>query len=107
MADVLRALAAGGSRGSKLATIICDLVVQGAELGELEPYEIEDPTRRGDPHAPRIKFRGFRREWLDCLSSVLETDALESMSAARIVELLLHGDFAQLVSSLSLESNYE
>ena len=92
MADVLRALAAGGSRGSKLATIICDLVVQGAELGELEPYEIEDPTRRGDPHAPRIKRKGFRREWLERLSKAIETGALDHLSTARVVEILLQAN---------------
>jgi hypothetical protein len=36
---VLRALAGGGSRGSKLATVIQRLVLEAAELGELETYQ--------------------------------------------------------------------
>jgi hypothetical protein len=40
MADaVLRALAAGGRPGAKLADIIQRLVVKAAELGELETYQ--------------------------------------------------------------------
>jgi hypothetical protein len=87
---VLRTIGAGGRRGTKIATIICALVVQGAELGELEEYEIPDPDNP-DPDAALKKCRGFRREWLDRLRKAIETDAVDYLSSDRIVEILLQG----------------
>jgi hypothetical protein len=87
---VLRAIAAGGRPGSKVATIICDLVVKGGELGELDEYEVPDPDNR-DPKAPPIKRKRIPRQWLDRLSRAIETGAIERLSSERIVEILLQG----------------
>jgi len=87
---VLRTIGAGGRPGSKVATIICDLVVKGGELGELEEYEIPDPENR-DPKAPPIKRTRMPRQWLDRLARAIETGAIERLSTARIVEILLQG----------------
>ena len=87
---VLRTIAAGGRPGSKVATIICDLIVEGGELGELEEYEMPDPENR-DPAAPPVKCKRMPRQWLNRLSRAIETGALERLSTKRIVEILLQG----------------
>jgi hypothetical protein len=89
-AVILRAIGASGRPGSKVATIICDLVVKGGELGELEEYEISDPENR-DPNAPPIKRKRLPRQWLDRLARAIETGAIERLSSERIVEILLQG----------------
>jgi hypothetical protein len=86
---VLRTIAAGGRPGSKVATIICDLVVKGGELGELEEYEFKDP--KADPDAKPVKRRRMPRGWLERLSQAMETGAIERLSTDRIVEILLQG----------------
>lgn len=87
MSAILRAIGAGGRPGAKVATIICDLVVKGGELGELEEYEIPDR----DPKAPPIKRKRLPRQWLDRLARAIETGAIERLSSERIVEILLQG----------------
>jgi hypothetical protein len=87
---VLRTIAAGGRPGSNVATIICDLVVKGGELGELEEYEFKDPTD-ADPDAKPVKRRRMPRIWLDRLARAIETGAIERLSTTRIVEILLQG----------------
>jgi hypothetical protein len=86
-AVVLRAIAAGGQSGSKVATIICDLVVKGGELGELDEYEVPDR----EPKVPPIKRKRLPRQWLDRLAKAIETGAIERLSSERIVEILLQG----------------
>lgn len=81
-----RALVNGGRRGSKVAAIICQLVVKGGELGELDQYEFLDPVS----HETRIGRRP-PREWFDRLSKAIETDAIEALSVDRVVEILLQG----------------
>ncbi len=85
MADVvLRAIAAGGRRGSKLADIICQLVVKGGELGELHQY----PYLDGDEWKVG---KCMPRAWLDRLAKAIETGAIDVVSSGRIVEILLQG----------------
>jgi hypothetical protein len=83
----LRAIGAGGRRGTKLATVICALVVEGGEQAELEEYEIRDPDNP-DSDAPLKKCRGFRRVARSAAQAI-ETDAIDYLSAERIVEILL------------------
>jgi hypothetical protein len=81
---VLRAIGAGGPLGLRLADIICDLVVKGAELGELETYPYQD-------HDEWQVGKRMPREWLDRLAKAIETGAIEHVSTERIVEILLQG----------------
>jgi hypothetical protein len=56
---VLKALSAGGSRASALADVICTLVSEGAQLGELR-----DPESGGLDSLPI--------EWLERLARAIE-----------------------------------
>jgi hypothetical protein len=93
MSDViLRAIAGGGHRGTKLADIICKLVIDGGQLGELAEYEIPDLDQpKPEPgQKPSMKTcRTLPRSWLDRLVKAIETDAIDHVSIARIVEVLL------------------
>jgi hypothetical protein len=82
---VLRALAGGGSRGSKLATVIQRLVLEAAELGELETYQYV-----GD-RGQLVMGRKFPPRWFDRLDKAIETDAIDHLSVDRIVEIMLQG----------------
>jgi hypothetical protein len=86
MADVvLRALAGGGGRGSKLATVIKRLVLEAAELGELETYQYF-----GD-RGQLVTGRKFPARWFERLDKAIETDAIDLLSVDRIVEIMLQG----------------
>jgi len=85
---IIRTLAAGGRSGTKLATVICDLVVKGAPLGELDEW-VRDPTNP-DP-AALIKRQCMPREWLDRLDKAIETGAFDLIPADRIVDIILQG----------------
>jgi hypothetical protein len=94
MSSILRAIGAGGQVAEKLADIICRLVVHGAELGELEEYEIPDPDKPkpAPGEEPTTKTcRTIPRQWLDRLAKAIETGAIERLSSERIVEILLQG----------------
>ncbi|ODM77778.1 hypothetical protein [Bradyrhizobium elkanii] len=88
---IVRCLAAGGPRASNLADVICLLIVKGAELGELEEYEVpdRDAIAAGAVDPPRLKRRGFRREWLGRLSDAIAADAFSRLPARDIVDRLL------------------
>jgi hypothetical protein len=86
--QILRTLAAGGSRGHKLAGIICDLVAKGGQLGELIEYDHPDPALRRNDGA---KCRRMPHEWLVRLDKAIETEAIDWLGAERIVEILLQG----------------
>ncbi|NEU95067.1 hypothetical protein [Bradyrhizobium uaiense] len=90
-AAIARCLAAEGPEAMTLAEVICQLVVKGAELGELEEYEIpdRDAIAAGVVDPPRLKRRGFRREWLERLGVAIELEAISALSADKIVERLL------------------
>ncbi|WP_338826728.1 hypothetical protein [Bradyrhizobium sp. 27S5] len=74
-----------------LADVICQLVVKGAELGELEEYEIPDldAIAAGVVDPPRLKRRCLRREWLARLVDAIELDAFSRLQARDIVDRLL------------------
>lgn len=74
-----------------LADVICQLIVKGAELGELEEYEIpdRDAIAAGAVDPPRLKRRGFRREWLERLGVAIEREAISRLPAQDIVLRLL------------------
>ncbi|MBR1206977.1 MULTISPECIES: hypothetical protein [unclassified Bradyrhizobium] len=88
---IVRCLAAGGAPAMVLAEVICLLVVKGAELGELEEYEIpdRDAIAAGAVDPPRLTRRGFRREWLGRLSDAIAADAFSRLPARDIVDRLL------------------
>jgi hypothetical protein len=95
MADVvLRTLAGGGSRGSKLATVIQRLVLEAAELGELETYQY-----LGD-RGLLTTGRKFPPRWFDRLDKAIETDAFDHLSVDRIVEIMLQGPRYSVVTGL-------
>jgi hypothetical protein len=94
MSAILRAIGAGGQVAEKLADIICRLVVHGAELGELEEYEIPDPDqpKPAPGEKPATKTcRTIPRGWLDRLTTAIERGAIDRISTERIVEILLQG----------------
>ncbi|UGY14609.1 hypothetical protein HAP48_0039685 [Bradyrhizobium septentrionale] len=88
---IVRCLAAGGPPAMALADVICQLVVKGAELGELEEYEIPDldAVAAGVVDPPRLKRRRFRRDWLERIFDAIELDAFSRLPARDIVDRLL------------------
>lgn len=84
MTTVIRTLAAGGRRATKLADIICDLVVKGGQLGELESYRAVSAGVAVDARRPP-------REWFERLGKAIETEAIDYLSIDLIVEVLLQG----------------
>jgi hypothetical protein len=86
LADVvLRALAAGGRSGAKLADVIKRLVLEAAQLGELDSYQY-----LGDG-GQLVTGKQFPPRWLDRLDKAIETGAIEHLSVDRIVEIMLIG----------------
>jgi hypothetical protein len=88
MTAVLRALAGSDETASKLASVIVLLIHHGAELGELEAYELPDPL---GPEGSSLKCKRLRSEWLERLGVAVERNALAAMDAERVVEILLQG----------------
>jgi hypothetical protein len=82
---VLRTLAAGGQLGLKLAEIIRRLVVEAAQLGELEIYQYVGAAGQ------LVTGKGFPPRWLDRLDKAIETGAIECLSTERIIEIMLQG----------------
>jgi hypothetical protein len=88
MTAVLLALAADDETAIKLASVIALLVRRGAELGELEAYELPDPLGLD---GSTLKCKRVRGEWLERLGVAVERNALASMDAERVVQILLQG----------------
>jgi hypothetical protein len=88
MTAVLRALAGNDEAAIKLASVIALLIRRGAELGELEAYELPDPL---GPDGSTLHCKRLRSEWLERLCVAVERDALATMDAERVVEILLQG----------------
>ena len=82
---VLCTLATGGRLGSKLAEIIHRLVVEAAQLGELESYQYIGAGGQ------LVTGKGFPTRWLDRLDKAIETGAIECLSIERVVEIMLQG----------------
>ena len=85
---VMITLAHKGRHGIKLATVICDLVIKGGQLGELELGEwVSQP----DPQEPMRQQKRMPRVWLDRLDNAIRTGAFERLPAERIVDIILQG----------------
>jgi hypothetical protein len=82
---VLRALARDSVIGLKVADSIRDLIIKGAELGELESYQY-----LGDG-GQLVTGKRIPARWLDRLDRAIETDAIDHLSVDRIVEIMLQG----------------
>lgn len=80
---LIKTLAAGGPRGAALADAITGLIVEGAELGELQEVVIRNPD--GQPRTVRT----MPPEWLDRLTRAIDVGAFERMSAQQIVARIL------------------
>ena len=80
---VLQTLAAGGDRADGLASAICRLVIEGAELGALEDREILQAD--GSTRTVRI----IPRQWLERLQRAVNVGAFERLSLDQIVERIL------------------
>jgi hypothetical protein len=79
---LLPVLAQRNKNSTKLATIICRLVTDGAELGELE-----EVTRFAFGEARVV--RTIPQQWLQRLAVAVERGALERMPVDRIVARLM------------------
>ncbi len=84
---ILRALAAGGRPGDKVASALCRLISDGAQLGELEPYEFRDPATGEIKLGKRPPLH-----WLERLAKAIETHAIDRLSVERTVEIILRGE---------------
>jgi len=86
MADrVLATLSAGGRQATKLATVIQRLVLEAAQLGELEAYQYVSAG------GELVTGRKFPPRWLDRLDKAIETGAIDCLSVDRVVEIMLQG----------------
>jgi hypothetical protein len=77
---VLKTLAAGGQRADVLASAICDLVVKGAPLGELEV---------------QAGVKVFPTAWLSRLAQAIELGVLDKPKPStlrHVVDRILIGD---------------
>jgi hypothetical protein len=82
---VLRTIAAGGELGTKLADVIKALVLEAAELGELDSYQYLGAGGQ------LVTGKHFPPRWFDRLDKAIETGAIEHLSIDRIVEIMLRG----------------
>lgn len=85
VSTLLRTLAAGGPIGLMLADIIQRLVLEAAQLGELESYQYLGAS------GELVMGKQFPTRWLDRLDKAIETEALDHLSIDRIVEIMLQG----------------
>ena len=84
MADDLLTLMAGkGKLAEDCATAICNLVMQGAELGALDEIELIGPD--GTVRIVRI----FPKAWLERLQKAVNVGAFEKLTVDQIVERIL------------------
>jgi hypothetical protein len=88
MTALLRALAGDDEVAIKLASVIALLIRRGGELGELESYQLPDPL---GPEGSTLQCKRLRSEWLERLGVAVERNALATMDAERVVEILLQG----------------
>src|SRR5260221_14608454 len=74
---VLKTLAAGGQRASVVASVICRLVIEGAELGALDDIEVVS----GADGKPRT-VKTLPREWLARLARAIELGVFDKPGPA-------------------------
>jgi hypothetical protein len=82
--SLLQTLSAGGQRADALASVVCRLVTEGAELGALEERRIVG--------ADGVLIRTVRlipKLWLERLDHAVDVGALERMSVGDIVDRIL------------------
>jgi hypothetical protein len=82
--NILQTLSAGGQRADALASVVCRLVTEGAELGALEERQIigaDGVLVRTVKLIPRV--------WLERLDRAVDVGALERMSVTDIVDRIL------------------
>jgi hypothetical protein len=82
---VLRTLSTGGREANKLATVIQRLVLEAAQLGELEEYQYLGAD------GELVTGKKFPSRWFDRLDKAIETGAIDYLSTDRIVEIMLQG----------------
>src|SRR5690348_13766843 len=82
VAVVLDAIAAGGKRGMKVASIIPGLIVEGRKVGELVDYDaiacgvqVDDDGKR-TPWAQQIVGVGIRADWIERLAASICSEAI-------------------------------
>lgn len=80
--------------GVAVADVICGLIVEGAELGELREVVI-----RGTDGAPRV-VRTMPPEWLERLARALEVRAFDRLSPQDIVARILQPPLPQAEDNL-------
>lgn len=76
-------MSADGQRSLDLATAICRLIIEGAELGALEDRELVAPD--GSTRMIRI----IPKAWLERLQRAVNVGAFERLTVAEIVERIL------------------
>lgn len=80
---LIQTLAAGGTLAMALADSITGLVIEGAQLGELQEVVITGPD--GEPRTVRT----MPPEWLHRLVRAIEVGAFDRMSAQQVVARIL------------------
>lgn len=87
---LLPVIAAGGDRGTKVADVICAMIVQGERAG------LEKGERLAELQAITILDQGAPRQivlppmlWFDRLMLAVERGAIETMSAQAITQKIL------------------
>jgi uncharacterized protein involved in type VI secretion and phage assembly len=81
--ELLNTMSARGKRALDLASVICRLVTEGAELGALEDLELQ--LADGSTKTIRI----IPRQWLERLQRAVNVGAFERLTVEQIVERIL------------------
>jgi hypothetical protein len=89
--DLVRILAAGGKRADDVASVLCLLVLDGAQLGALEPRALLGADGKPEllPDGSPRTFKAIPVEWLDRLARAVEVGAFERLGVLEIVERIL------------------
>ena len=75
-------IAAGGDRGTKVADVICAMIVQGGQAGDMQAVAVLDNG------VPRVTLLPPML-WFDRLMLAVERGAMETMSAQAITQKIL------------------
>lgn len=96
IAVILESVAAGGRRGTKIASILPMLVTEAKALGELAEYSavrggiLRDAAgKRTGAWCEPVGGRGMRAEWFERLASAICSEAIDRYTAKQVVEILL------------------
>jgi hypothetical protein len=83
LTELHTAIAGDGPRSHDLATAICRLIIEGAELGALEDRELV----LADGSTRTVKI--IPLQWLERLQRAVNVGAFERLTVAQIVERIL------------------